>query len=141
MKKASPLDRALSENKELRDSLDKLRGQVDQARADAQAISAAGAGRSKDIDDLKERLAVAEKDNQFMRGYIARVQEDDVVREELVLTGDPEGQTVKVPKRKHTAFPAPNDYAGPVDPFADALKYRRFEEATPKQKPRHWVTY
>jgi hypothetical protein len=46
-----------------------------------------------------------------MRGYLKRVQEDDVVREELVPIGDPQGEQQLVPKRKPTPFMAPTPYS------------------------------
>lgn len=87
--------------------------------------------------DLKRRLLEAENTNQFMRGYIARLQEDDVVREELVVTGDPGGETQMVPKRKHVRLAAPDDYTQfkSQDDLHKALTLHR------DPKPKHWVTY
>lgn len=94
--------------------------------------------KSKSIDDLKERLAVAEAENERMRGYISRVQEDDIVREELVGTGDPNGEQILVPKRKHDKFSSPDSYnpmAGhTVMGYDDGFGRNR-------PKPKHWVTY
>lgn len=90
------------------------------------------AKRLKDIDDLKERLAVSEAECQRMRGYIARVQEDDVVREELVKTGDADGECQLVPKRKPTSFTSADPYQMP----GHVMGYR---PQAPKR--RHWVTY
>jgi hypothetical protein len=89
--------------------------------------------------DLKERLATAEAENQRMRGYIARVQEDDVVREDLVKVGDPEGEHQLVPKRKPTTFHPPNAFAG-YDGGSAASSIRGMIEGRAR-KPKHWVNY
>lgn len=95
--------------------------------------------RSK-LDGTKERLAFAEAANQRMRGYLERVQEDDVVREELVTTGSPEGEQRKVPKRKSTIFAPQIDHRVLAfgDDCAIAEGYRNGGRDT---RPRHWVTY
>jgi hypothetical protein len=88
------------------------------------------------FDDLKTRLHAAETANQFMRGYLSRVQEDDVVREELVTTGEPNGEQRLVPKRKPTEFERPQDFT----------EFRRRDEfgymaERDRPKPKHWITY
>lgn len=91
------------------------------------------------FDDLKQRLVIAESANQQMRGYIARVQEDDVVREDLVTVGDPAGEQRLVPKRKSTNFCEPYPYA--IDNRASHGSvglYRDHEQTKPLK---HWVTY
>lgn len=90
------------------------------------------------FDDLKTRLAHAEGEVHRMRGYIQRVQEDDVAREDLVKVGDPEGSHQLVPKRKPTFF-GEREYGGinamtATDAFAD--RYTR-----DRVPPKHWVTY
>lgn len=90
------------------------------------------------VDDLKERLAIAEADNQRMRGYIARVQEDDVVREALVKVGDPEGEHQLVPKRKPTLFHGPSPYNVDAGCQTSIQGYR---DASNRKPPKHWVTY
>lgn len=89
------------------------------------------------FDDLKTRLAQSEAEVQRMGGYIARVQEDDVVREELITTGDPAGQQQLVPKRKH-------------EPFGEMRRVSSrnfvhdgggYMSAESRQPPKHWVTY
>ena len=85
--------------------------------------------------DLKERLSNAEMENQRLRGYLARVQEDDVVREELVTTGDPDGEQQLQPKRKHSRFEAPSQYSE----FGDMASSGYIERD--RRKPKHWVTY
>ena len=95
------------------------------------------------INDLKERLANAESENQRMRGYIARVQEDDVVREDLVKVGDPDGDHQLVPKRKPASFVPPVPYLGGVNEAA--VRHSSIEavmgHAQTRRRPRHWVTY
>jgi hypothetical protein len=88
----------------------------------------------KNADELKIRLSEAEADNQRLRGYIARVQEDDVVREELVRVGEPDGDYQLVPKRKMTPFSGPDPYSR-CDVAATGMRHA---ERAPR---RHWVTY
>ena len=113
--------------------------EVDRVRTLAVANEAA---TRQQFNDLKSRLAAAEQENARMRGYIARVHEDDVVREELVRIGDPEGAEQLVPKRKPTYFAAP---AQATDFTADAERSSRGGwsaiNATERDRPRHWVTY
>jgi hypothetical protein len=52
------------------------------------------------FDDLKVRLQGALAANEYIRGYLARVGEDDTVREELITTGEPGGEQQFVPKRR-----------------------------------------
>jgi chromosome segregation ATPase len=95
------------------------------------------------FNDLKERLVNAEATNQRMRGYISRVQEDDVVREELVAVGDPDGEQRLVPKRRGTAFHEPA-WVSDLDACKrgiDELQGYRSSDARERRKPRHWVTY
>ena len=89
------------------------------------------------FNDLKERLLASEMENQRLRGYIARVQEDDVVREELVTVGEPGAEQHMVPKRVPTVFSQPNQYNRARDEMNDIF-HGRGEERRP---PRHWVTY
>lgn len=98
------------------------------------------------FDDLKTRLAHAEAELQRMGGYIARVQEDDVVREELVRIGDPEGEQQLVPKRKPTHFSDLRVVNGDFDVTLGMQSGPRFgvysADADRRSPPkRHWVTY
>ena len=132
---------------ELEASISELQGDLQRYRevnAHQGGNLRAAADREKEaavkISDLKGRLAIAESENQRMRGYIARVQEDDVVREDLLKVGDPEGEHQLVPKRKPTAFHTPSPYddhaaAGYTD-MHDALRIGR-----DRKPPKHWVTY
>lgn len=88
------------------------------------------------FDDLKQRLALAESLNQRMRGYIDRVQEDDVVREDLIKVGDPDGPEQLVPKRKPTHFSEPSPF-GEAGCTQATDGYMRRE----RKPPKHWVTY
>jgi hypothetical protein len=94
----------------------------------------------KAVDELKERLSLSEAENQRMRGYLARVQEDDVVREELVTVGEPDGEARLVSKRKPTVFHEPNGYRedGRAGCNTMAMAYDR-DLSRPARK--HWVTY
>lgn len=89
------------------------------------------------FDDLKQRLVTAESDNQRMRGYLARVQEDDFVREELIKVGDPDGQHQLVPKRKPQMFQEPNPFLCVSGDAAGSSYSARAQNP----KPKHWVTY
>lgn len=108
----------------------RLRCELDQAKKTALETRAMFA-------DLKERLVKAEAETQRMRGYIARVQEDDVVREELVTVGDPSGEQRMVPKRKPTPFEPPSPYSI-IEAAGESLRTNAYGERKP---PRHWVTY
>lgn len=91
------------------------------------------------LDEIKERLAFALAQNQRMSGYLERVQEDDVVREELVTTGSPEGEQRLVPKRKPTIF-APQMYHAVSHNLAHG-EVSFACSGREKNPPRHWVTY
>lgn len=94
------------------------------------------------IDDLKTRLAQAEATTNEMRGYIARVQEDDVVREELVQTGDLAGGEVRLePKRKPHHFPSPGERDRTMNAFmVDRHAYADTPEGRRRSRG-HYVTY
>lgn len=90
--------------------------------------------------ELKERLALSEAEVHRMQGYIARVQEDDVVREPLVKIGDPEGEQQYVPVRKSRLFPMQHyEHPHPAEDFSRRFGYGEAPQAPPR--PRHWVTY
>lgn len=118
-------------NGELRIELTKFRGLAAEREKQVASIR-------EQFDDLKVRLQAAEIANQFMRGYLSRVQEDDVVREELITTGDPDGEQRMIPKRKPTGFPRPDDFAEPRRP-TDMGGYVSYEDRNRKAK--HWITY
>src|SRR3972149_7833028 len=88
---------------------DTYRAELIEKKQEIAAIEKRNTQLKAQFDDLKERLLTAEAENQRMRGYIQRVQEDDIVREELVQIGDPEGATQLVSKRKMTQFSEPNN--------------------------------
>jgi hypothetical protein len=99
----------------------------------------------KNLDEVKERLAFAEAENQRMRGYLERVQEDDVVREELVTVGEPDGEQRMVPKRKPTVF-APQSYCAggerrisSIDTTFESMAFR--DENGRPRRHKHWVIY
>lgn len=92
------------------------------------------------FDDLKQRLVQAEADNQRMRGYIDRVQEDDVAREDLVAVGDPAGEQQLVPKRRPKHFSEPNAYLQVAHADSCSIGFTD-HHARERPKPRHWVTY
>lgn len=107
-------------------------------------------GSRTDFADLKARLLSAELANERLRGYLDRVREDDVVREVLVETGDPEGEKLLTPKRKHADMPRPDHYLRPHG--ADLSRDRAMgmmqeargwaESDGRKREPlRNWVSY
>lgn len=113
-------------------------GKFNEERTKRYAAEAKAKELQSDWADLKIRLHAAEKANQYMRGYIARVQEDDVVREELVTVGDPAGEQHLRPKRKPTEFQTPDDFRMP----AHTDNYGRFlNDSDRRGKARHWITY
>jgi multidrug efflux pump subunit AcrA (membrane-fusion protein) len=84
--------------------------------------------------DLKERVASLGVENAEMKGYISRVQEDDVVREDLIPVGDvATGDVHLTPKRKHRRF-AERDLG-----MAMAQSGSIF--ASERRPRRHWVNY
>lgn len=91
----------------------------------------------ENFNDLKQRLHAAETSNQFMRGYLARVQEDDVVREDLLTVGEPDGEQHMVPKRKPTTFERPSDFTEQTE---DRGLYGGYASRE-RRKPKHWITY
>jgi hypothetical protein len=115
-------------------------GRMRQACVDEVEKRKQGEAREKEtraqFDDLKQRLVTAEFDNQRMRGYLARVQEDDVVREELIKIGDLEGECRLVPKRKPTAFEQPGQFQ-----LSREMASHPYGDRVHQPKPRHWVTY
>jgi len=117
-------------NATMRESIRVLEGEKRQAEETAKAIRAKFA-------DLKQRLQTAESENQRMRGYLARVQEDDVVREELLTVGEPEGEQYLRPKRKHASFDPPNDFTEFKAPDNGLYSYHDRRKAERK----HWIIY
>lgn len=134
MAEPKPLTRA-----QLEAQLAELQARLAEANGRLRGHEEARRQAAREMDDLKERLASSEAENQRMRGYIARVQEDDVVREELVPTGDPAGEQRLVPKRQPTEFFAPSPYQQREE--AGRGYGGHMMAAERREKPRHWVTY
>lgn len=99
--------------------------------------------QARQLADLQERLAAALSEADRMRGYIERVQEDDVVREDLVTTGDPAGEQVLEPKRRPTRFERPGDHSamGEVDDRFPARFHGCHHDGDRPRKPLHWIRY
>lgn len=96
--------------------------------------------REKQVDkvreqfaDLKKRLHNSEMEVARLNGYLSRVREDDVVREDLVTTGDPDGGQRLVPKRKH-------EHLGNREPGLDAMMGCD-SYGNRRDKPKHWIEY
>lgn len=129
------------ERDEARELNDTLGTRVNAVTADNKALEKRMDEKRKDFADLKARLLAAELVNAEMRGYITRLQEDDVVREELVTTGDPNGQQRMVPKRKHRTFEGPNQMTNPRDRHEFDETMSRYAGQREERKPRCWVEY
>jgi hypothetical protein len=85
--------------------------------------------------DLKKRLHNSEMEVARLNGYLSRVREDDVVREDLVTTGDPEGGQRLVPKRKHE-YLGNRESNGSLDAMMGCDSY-----GNRREKPKHWIEY
>jgi chromosome segregation ATPase len=134
--KPKPKTRAMlvAELEQLRTDFVALRTERDGAARHAQDL------RTK-VDEVKERLAFAEAELQRMHGYIQRVQEDDVVREELITVGDPEAEQRMVPKRKPTPFAGVSAAARHDCAEAPHFPGRSLRDFECRERKRHWVTY
>lgn len=88
--------------------------------------------------DLKRRLHNALLCNERMRGYLNRVHEDDQVREELITTGEPEGEMRLVPKRKFTEFPEPENAYSDTMSKSEQFNMGYSER---QQQRKHWLAY
>lgn len=117
------------------------RQQLAQALENQRTTEAASNKRLRgEIDDLKERLVAADAANFRLQGYLDRVREDDIVREELVLTGDPQGEQHLVPKRPAPMRPIGIEAATTIvssSPYDEGRAFR----GTDRPRRRHWVTY
>lgn len=116
-----------------------------------QALSEANAREKetrKQFDDLKLRVRNLEIENARLIGYVDRVREDDIVREDLVATGEPDGEQQMVPKRKMRQLVAYNSGASNLgDENPDGV-YHGWNgddifgrNGQPRPKPKHWVNY
>jgi hypothetical protein len=88
--------------------------------------------------DLKKRLHNAETEVARLTGYVARVREDDVVREELIAVGEPGGEQRMVPKRKPEYL---GNREGGYSDCGVGVTGETFFESHRKQKPKHWIEY
>lgn len=123
----------------LKKNYDVSRTQLSDAKSELSGARERAAQLVKQFDDLKRRVSDAEMENQRLRGYVQRVQEDDVVREELITTGDPEGEQRMVPKRSPTRFEQPSQ-CSPVGELDDRF-YRSLNNDEPRRKSKHWISY
>lgn len=85
--------------------------------------------------DLKKRLHTSEMEVARINGYLARVREDDTVREDLVTVGEPGGEQRMVPKRKP-------EYLGNREPdysLAECMTTDGY--GRDRKKPKHWIEY
>ena len=119
-----------ADNKRLNDAMLAARDARDEARKEA-------AAHRVRTEELKDRLVRAELNVQWLRGYVARVREDDVANEELVPTGNEDDRTL-VPKRKFELLP-PDHHDG-ARAGADSVYVSR-SGGEPRLKRKHWVNY
>ena len=119
-----------ADNKRLDDAMLAAREARDGARKEAATY------RERN-EELKDRLVRAELNVQWLRGYVARVREDDVANEELVPTGNEDDRT-PVPKRKFE--PLPPDHHDGARGGADSMYVSR-SSGEPRLKRKHWVNY
>lgn len=85
--------------------------------------------------DLKKRLHDSEMEVARLNGYLARVREDDVVREELITVGEPDGEQRMVPKRKPEYLGNREERHSIHDMMSDGDYGRE------RKKPKHWIEY
>lgn len=130
------LDEALKESADLKAKLLNATEKWRQAATEYDVIKKQRDETRAQFDDLKKRLHESEMENQRLRGYIERVQEDDIVREELILTGDPEGECRQVPKRKSAIFAQPRQYTD-----FDSGQSSVYSGYRDRPKPKHWIEY
>lgn len=126
--------------KSLQSTIAELTERVDQrAKALREANDAKNAAVDREKEtreqfaDLKKRLHNSEMEVARINGYLARVREDDTVREELLTVGEPDGQQRLVPKRKPEYLGNRQERESMHDMLID--DYGR------KQKPKHWIEY
>lgn len=100
-----------------------------------EAAEASAKETREQFADLKKRLHNSEMEVARLNGYLARVHEDDTVREDFLTVGEPDGQQRLVPKRKH-------GFLGNQEP-----DYTRFDTGNSyiddirNRKPKHWIEY
>jgi hypothetical protein len=82
--------------------------------------------------DLKERLLNAETETARLRGYLARVHEDDIVRDGLVEIEDGQGKR-SIPRR-----PPPLEAVRYSSP---AISTDQFDNYGSRKKRTHWTSY
>lgn len=132
--------RASSELNAVRGDRDSLRSQLQEHQQQLANHKAVIESKIKEVGDLKERLLSAELANEFMRGYVARTHESELVAEELITVGDPNGEQQLVPKRKPTRMPLADHFThpDPRDGYGLSSGYD-----TSRQRPRSkvWVNY
>lgn len=130
------IKRLVAELDEKNKRLEDHRGRLSNSQAAETNARAAEKVAQDQFADLKKRLFDSEMERQRLVGYTQRVQEDDVVREDLVTVGEPGGEQRMVPKRKSAA------------PFS-TMDYREVNQMTPtydqygreRVKPKHWIEY
>ena len=105
------------------------------ANAERRNAQARAEETQKQFSDLKRRLHESEVELARLRGYLARVREDDIVREELVAVGDPAGAQRLVPKRK-PALDEPPLFTGVPDRFEHHGGF-----GLERSQPKHWIEY
>lgn len=121
------LEKELATSREL---CEEIRRECRQAREHRDKAQADLKETRDHFADLKERLSNAEAETARLNGYLARVHEDDVVRDGMVEIEDEEGKR-QVPKRPPPMMRA--YWPGPVN--TDTDMYGRLKKQT------HWTNY
>lgn len=119
---------------ETQNRMDHLGNKTREATEAKEAAQEREKATRKQFDDLKFRLHNSEMEVARLNGYLSRVREDDVVREELVTIGDPEGGQRLVPKRKP-------EFLGNREPRMTDLCAGESYGYHNRAKPKHWIEY
>ena len=83
------------------------------------------------FDDLKQRILSLETDNARLNGYVARVHEDDIVRDGMIEIEDQNGKRL-VPKRPKPLVPSYTEVYNAA--YDGVLPYGN-------EKKTHWTSY
>jgi len=119
--------------------IEDLRAKGRQARDIAEEAKKEKNEAQMQFADLKRRLHNAEILISKYQGYFLRVQEDDIVREELIETGDPDGERTLRPKRKHIDFNRDLEYPYMEMRPQSEMQYMPSEER--RRHTKHWINY
>lgn len=132
-KKLEDTERAVADQREL---LDRMRKREAEAIFARDQMAKTVTEVQDQFAELKERLQTAETNLAHVEGYLARVREDDEVREGLIEIGN-EDEKQLVPKRK-SRLHLPQ-YGCASAGHIDHPSHWSSIETSPKRK--HWTSY